>query len=49
MARYFRRDESTLVKGVGRLEALLATDRPLRSRVEAMSFQLRSRSSRVHG
>lgn len=47
MARYFERDESTLVKGVQRLEAALAVDRDLRSHVSAIASTLKADKSRM--
>jgi putative transposase len=49
MARYFERDESTLVKGVQRLEAALENDEGLRTRVSSLAARLRAKSSRVQG
>jgi hypothetical protein len=49
VADYFGRDESTLVKGIRRLEDASVSDERLRSRIHAISKRLPSRSSGVHG
>jgi putative transposase len=49
MARYFERDESTLVKGVQKLEAALEVDDRLRTRVSSIAARLRADNARLQG
>lgn len=49
MARYLGRDESTLIRGVQRVEAALKIDERLRARVSEIAASLQVRSSRMQG
>jgi len=49
MARHFGRDESTLIRGVQRLEAAFRVDERLRERLSRIATCLRSLNSRMQG
>ncbi len=49
MARHFGRDESTLIRGVQRVEAALKIDARLRARVSAIAARFEVGSSRMQG
>lgn len=49
MARFFKRDESTLIRAVRKLEATLDSDERLRARLSAITKRLPPRSAGVHG
>jgi REP element-mobilizing transposase RayT len=49
MAKYFGRDESTLIRAVGKLEMRLNMDRRLRARMMAVVKELEPKSAGVHG
>ncbi len=49
VAKYFGRDESTLIRTVRKVEDALETDEPLRARLRELAKRLKPKSAGVHG